>query len=198
MKLTDLIERSLVFVKPDGLKRGLVGEIIKRLEATGLKLVAIKMISPSKQLAEKHYPKERREFIEGMGNKTLANYKELGINAKDQLGTDNPYQIGLLIREWLIEMIVDQPVVAMVFEGPLAVSLVRKIVGNTLPYLAQPGTIRGDLSFDSSALANVQKRAIKNLVHASGSKEEAEYEIPLWFSAEEIFSYKRVEEEVML
>ncbi len=199
MKLEDLIERSLVFVKPDGLKRGLVGEIIKRLETTGLKLVAIKMISPSKELAEKHYPKERREFIEGMGKKTLANYQELGINAKEQLGSDDPYQIGLMIRNWLIEMIVNKPVVAMVFEGPLAVSLVRKITGNTLPYLAQPGTIRGDFSFDSSALANLQKRAIKNLVHASGSKEEAEYEIPLWFSQDEIFSsYKRVEEEVML
>lgn len=198
MKLQDLIEQTLILVKPDGVKRGLVGEIIKRFEASGLKLVAAKMVKPPKQLAEKHYPVERREFIEGMGKKTLENYNQLGIDAKTQLGTDDPYKIGLLIREWLIEMIAEEPVVAIVFEGPLAVSLARKIAGATLPFLAAPGTIRGDLSFDSSALANSQKRAIKNLVHASGSKEEAEYEIPLWFSKEEILSYKRVDEEVML
>lgn len=198
MKLQDLIEQTLILVKPDGVKRGLVGEIIKRLETTGLKLVAIKMVKPSKELAERHYPAERREFIEGMGKKTLENYKELGIDTKRQLGTDDPHKIGLIIRKWLIEMIVGEPVVAMVFEGPLAVSLVRKIAGATLPFIAQPGTIRGDLSFDSSALANLQKRAIKNLVHASGSKEEAEYEIPLWFSKEEILTYKRVDEGLML
>lgn len=198
MKPQDLIEKTLILIKPDGVKRALVGEIIKRLERAGLKLVAIKMIKPSKNLVEKHYPDNRREFIEGMGKKTLANYHELDIDAKTQLGTDNPYQIGLIIRKWLIEMIVDKPVVAMVFEGPLAISLARKITGNTLPFLAQPGTIRGDFSFDSSALANLQQRAIKNLVHASGSKEEAEYEIPLWFSQEEILTYKRADEVVML
>ncbi len=198
MKLSELIEQTLLLVKPDGVKRGLVGEIIKRLEATGLKLVAIKMVKPTKELAEKHYPERRREFIEGMGKKTLENYKQLGINAKENLGTDNPYEIGLIIRKWLVEMIADEPVVAMVFEGPLAVSLVRKIAGNTLPYLAQPGTIRGDLSFDSSALANLQNRAIKNLIHASGTKEEADYEIPLWFTKKEIISYQRAEEKIML
>jgi nucleoside-diphosphate kinase len=113
------------------------------------------------------------------------------------LGTSDPHQIGLMIRDWLIEYITSDPVVAMVWEGPLAVSLVRKIAGNTLPFKAECGSIRGDLAFDSSALANTAKRAIKNLIHASGSKEEAQYEIPLWFSPDEIYSYKRVEEEVM-
>lgn len=198
MKVEDLIEQTLVIVKPDGVKRGLVGEIIKRLESVGLKLVACKMIKPSKELAQKHYPKERKEFIDGMGNKTLENYKELGLDPKKMLGTDDPHEIGLMIREWLIDYITCDPVVAMVWQGPLAVSLVRKIAGNTLPFKAECGSIRGDLAFDSSALANTAKRAIKNLVHASGSKEEANYEIPLWFSKEEIVSYKRVEEEVMM
>lgn len=198
MSLQNLIEQTLILVKPDGVKRGLVGEIIKRFEATGLKLVALKMIKPSRELAEKHYPKDRKEFIEGMGHKTLENYKEVGLDPIKMLGTDDPHQIGLMIREWLMNYITSDPVVAMVWEGPLAVSLVRKIAGNTLPFKAECGSIRGDLAFDSSALANTQKRAIKNLIHASGSKEEAEYEIPLWFSKEEIVSYKRVEEEVML
>lgn len=198
MKLEDLMEQTLVLVKPDGVKRGMVGEIIKRLEATGLKLVAMKMTKPSKELAKKHYPKDRREFIDGMGKKTLENYQELGIDPIKQFGTDNIHQIGLSIREWLIDYITSDPVVAMVWQGPLAVALVRKLAGNTLPFKAECGSIRGDLAFDSSALANTQKRAIKNLLHASGSKEEAEYEIPLWFKKEEIVSYQRVEEEVIL
>ncbi|MGB9707377.1 MAG: nucleoside-diphosphate kinase [Microgenomates group bacterium] len=198
MKAEDLIEQTLIIVKPDGVKRGLVGEIIKRLESTGLKLVACKMLLPTKELAEKHYPKDRREFIDGMGNKTLENYKELGLDPQKMLGTNDPHEIGLMIRGWLIEYITSDPVVAMIWEGPLAVSLVRKIAGNTLPFKAECGSIRGDLAFDSSALANTAKRAIKNLIHASGSKEEAQYEIPLWFSSDEICSYKRVEEEVML
>ncbi|MCX7880982.1 MAG: nucleoside-diphosphate kinase [Patescibacteria group bacterium] len=198
MLVEDLIEQTLILVKPDGVKRGLVGEIIKRLETTGLKLVALKMIKPSKALAEKHYPKDRKEFIEGMGKKTLENYQEVGLDPIKMLGTDNPHKIGLMIREWLIEYLTSDPVVAMVWQGPLAVSLVRKVAGNTLPFKAECGSIRGDLAFDSSALANTQKRAIKNLVHASGSKEEATYEIPLWFSKEEIVSYQRIEELVML
>jgi len=198
MKMENLFEQTLILVKPDGVKRGLVGEIIKRFERCGLKLIGIKMVKPSRSLAEKHYPKERREFIEGMGKKTLENYKELGIDPLNQFGTDNPHKIGLEIRKWLIDYIISDPVVAMVWEGPLAVSLVRKIAGNTLPFWAESGSIRGDLAFDSSALANLQKRAVKNLVHASGSKEEASYEIPLWFTKDELFSYERVEEKVML
>ncbi len=198
MKVDDIIEKTLILVKPDGVKRGLVGEIIKRIEKTGLKLVALKMVSPSKELAEKHYPQDRKEFIEGMGKKTLENYQELGLDPIKELGTNDAQKIGLMIREWLIEMIENQPVVAMVFQGPLAVSLVRKLAGNTLPFKANCGSIRGDLSFDSSTLANLQKRAIKNLVHASGTKEEAEYEINLWFQPSEIISYQRTDEVVML
>lgn len=193
----DLIERCLVLIKPDGVVRGLCGEIISRLEKTGLKLIAAKFVWPSKELAEKHYPADREEFIVGMGKKTLENYQEIGIDPVEQMGTDDPKKIGLTIREWLIEMITSGPVLAMVWEGPLVVSLLRKLAGNTLPYKAEPGTIRGDFSFDSSSLANFHHRAIKNLVHVSGSKDEAEYEIPLWFSQEEIIAYKRVEEDVM-
>ena len=190
-------EKTLVVLKPDAVKRGLIGEIIKRFERVGLKLVACKMLQVSKELADKHYPLSRREFIEGMGKKTLENYKDMGIDPIKEMGTDDPYEIGKVIREWLIEMITSGPVLAMVWEGPHAVELVRKITGHTLPLKAAPGTIRGDFSFDSSYLANTGKRAIKNLIHASGDPEEAEYEINLWFSKEEIHSYERAEEKVM-
>lgn len=197
-KVDDLIERTLVLIKHDGVARGLTGEIISRFEKTGLKIVAAKFLWPSKSLAEKHYPSDREEFIVGMGKKTLENYQEVGIDPITQMGTDNPKKIGLIIREWLIDYITSGPVMAIVLEGPLAVSLVRKIAGHTLPLKAEMGTIRGDLAFDSSALANLSKRGIKNLIHASGSKEEAKYEIPLWFTQDEIVNYERVEEKIML
>jgi nucleoside-diphosphate kinase len=132
-----------------------------------------------------------------MGNKTLENYVKLGIDVKKEFGHDDPHKIGLIIREWLVDMITAGPVFAMVLEGPHAVEIVRKIVGHTLPLMSAPGTIRGDYSFDSSYLANTNRRPIKNLIHASGTVEEAGYEIPLWFSKEEIHTYERVEEKVM-
>jgi nucleoside-diphosphate kinase len=198
LKPQDLIEHSLILVKTDGVQRGLVGEIISRFEKTGLKLVAMKLLTPSRELAEKHYPTTREEFLVGIGKKTLENYQEVGINAKEQMGTEDPKEIGLIVRKWLIDYLTAGPVVAMVWEGPLAVSLIRKICGHTLPLKADPGTIRGDFAFDSSALANLQNRAIKNMLHTSGSKEEADYEIPLWFSKDEIVTYKRVDEKIML
>jgi len=191
------MEQTLVVLKPDAVARGISGEIISRFERVGLKLVACKLIKVSKELAEKHYPKDREEFIRGMGQKTLDNYKALGIDVKKELGTDDNYQIGLMIRQWLIEMITVGPVLAMVWEGPHSVELVRKLVGHTLPLAASPGTIRGDYSFDSSYLANTGKRAIKNLLHASGNLEEAKYEVSLWFSQDEIYQYERVEEKAM-
>ena len=113
------------------------------------------------------------------------------------LGTDDPKEIGKMARVWLLDYITSGPVLAVVFEGPHVVDLVRKIVGHTLPLESAPGTIRGDYSFDSSLLANSSKRAIKNLVHASGSKEEAEYEIPLWFNPSDLVKYKRADEEII-
>ncbi len=191
------MERTLIVVKPDGVRRGLVGEILSRFEKSGLKVVAAKMVSVSKELANKHYPEDRDELWEGIGNKTLDHYKELEQDAKKLLGTDNPKEIGKMVRVWLVEYITSGPVIAVVLEGYHAVEMVRKMSGHTLPLKATPGTIRGDLSFDSSYLANTGKRAIKNLVHASGTLEEAEYEIPLWFTKDEIVSYKRTDEEAM-
>ncbi|MFH1827319.1 MAG: nucleoside-diphosphate kinase [bacterium] len=191
------MEKTLIVIKPDGVKRSLNGEILNRFERAGLKLIGAKMVNVSKELAEKHYPADRHEWIEQIGHKTLANYKKLEANVKKLLGTDDPKEIGEMARLWLLEYITSGPVLASVFEGPHAVELTRKIVGHTLPLESAPGTIRGDFSFDSSLLANTSKRAIKNLLHASGSKEEADYEIPLWFDKSELVEYKRIDEEVI-
>lgn len=190
-------EKTLVILKPDAVARGLVGEIVARFEKVGLKLVAAKLVHADRELADKHYPVSREEFIKGMGGKTVENYEKLGVDLVKELGTSDPMEIGKMIREWLADMITSGPVFAFVLEGPHAVELVRKICGHTLPLMSAPGTIRGDYSFDSSYLANTGKRPIKNLIHASGVLEEAEYEIPLWFSKEEILSYSRTDEEVM-
>lgn len=192
-----MIERTLVVIKPDGVVRGLSGEILARFERVGLKLTGAKMVSVSKELAEKHYPADRHEWIEQIGHKTLTNYKKLEADVKKLLGTDDPKEIGKMARLWLLDYITSGPVFAMVLEGPHAVELVRKMAGHTLPSESPPGTIRGDFSYDSSLIANTGKRAIKNLVHASGTLDEAKYEIPLWFSEDELVSYERSEEKAM-
>jgi len=181
----------LVVLKPDAVKRGLIGEIIKRFENVGLTVVAVKLLTAKRELVEKHYPADREELWIGIGNKTLENYKTFDIDPKESLGTRDPKEIGKMVRVWLMDYIMEGPVLALVLQAPHAVELVRKLAGHTLPLISAPGTIRGDFSFDSSYLANSSKRPIKNLIHASGNKEEAEYEIPLWFGKDEIHDYKR-------
>lgn len=189
-------EQTLILAKPDALQRGIVGEIIKRFESRGFKVVGLKMIKPTTDHIKKHYL-ATKEQLEGMGNKSLENLKLLGLDVKKVLGTDNALEIGKMINNWNFEFLSSSPVVAMVFEGPHAVDMARKIVGNTLPFKADLGTIRGDFSVDSSTLGNFNKRPIRNIVHASGSIAEAKREISHWFSKKEIFQYKRVDESVM-
>ena len=177
-------------LKPDAVQRGLVGEIISRFEKAGLKLLATKMVWPDHELAHKHYPVGRREFIEGMGHKTLSSYEEEGHDAKDNFGTDDPYEVGLQLQKWLVDFLVSGPVIAMVLEGTDAIKQVREIAGHTIPVKAKSGTIRGDYSDDSAIKANMEKRSIKNLVHASGDKKEADFEIKLWFNQEELHNYQ--------
>lgn len=180
------MEKTLVLLKPDAVSRGLVGEIISRFEKNSLKLLAAKMVTVSEELANKHYPTDRREFIEGMGKKTLDTYLEHGVDAKEDLGTDDPHEIGLMIQGWMVGFITSGPLMALVLEGKNAVAEVRAVVGHTIPAKADPGTIRGDYSDDTPVIANKEKRPIMNLVHASGDKEEANFEINLWFTEEEL------------
>jgi nucleoside-diphosphate kinase len=185
------MEQTLVVLKPDAVRRGLIGQIVTRFENVGLTVVAVKMVTAKREMVEMHYPKDREELWIGIGNKTLDNYRDLDMDPVASLGTADAKEIGKMVRVWLMDYLMEGPVLAMVLEGPHAVELVRKITGHTLPLVATPGTIRGDFSYDSSYLANSSKRPIKNLIHASGNKEEAVYEIPLWFTKEEIQAYKR-------
>ncbi len=189
-------EQTLILAKPDALQRGLVGEIIKRFEARGLKLVGIKMMKASVAHTKKHYLPTKAQ-LEGMGNKTLATLASSGQDPKKEMGTDNPLEIGKMINGWNFEFLSSGPLVAMVFEGPHAAEMGRKIVGNTLPFKADIGTLRGDFSVDSPILGNLNKRPVRNIVHASGDPIEARREVKHWFSKKELFSYKRADEGIM-
>lgn len=184
-------ERTFVMVKPDGVRKGLIGEIIARFEQRDLKVVALEMFMPTTEQIDDHYPKDEK-WIARLGQKTLGTYEKYGVDAKEALGTDNDLEIGKMVRGWLVDYMTSAPLVRMVVEGIHSVDMVRKICGATLPNLADMGTIRGDYSADSPAVANSEKRAVMNLVHASETPEEAEHEIKHWFGDREvIFEYKR-------
>jgi len=191
-----VLERTFVMVKPDGVERGLVGEIINRFERRGLKTIALKMVRPSLEHVDAHYPKDEA-WIERLGGKGFTVFKEYGLDPKEHMGTNDQKEAGRMVREWLIEYMTSAPVVAMILEGIHAVDMARKIVGPTLPSKAEIGTIRGDFSIDSPAAANLAGRAIKNLVHASENTEEAKHEISHWFAQEEIFDYDRSDHRAM-
>ena len=190
------MEKTVVLIKPDGVKRGLIGEIISRVEQRGLKIIALKMIQADKKLIDRHYPKDKK-WISRLGEKTLNTYAKYGVDAKKELGTKDPEKIGKMVRGWLIEFMTSGPIVKMIIEGIHAIDMVRKLCGNTLPNLAEMGTIRGDYSVDSPVLANLQKRSVHNIIHASENSIEADNELKLWFSKKEIHAYKRAEEDIM-
>ena len=189
-------EKTVLIIKPDGVKRGLVGEIIARVEKRGLKVIALRMVHASKEQIDGHYPKDKA-WVKRLGEKSLKTYQEHGMDPKKELGTDDPLKIGEMVRSWLIDFLTSGPVVKMVIKGIRAVDMVRKIVGPTMPTAAEMGTIRGDFSVDDAAAANRDKRAVHNIVHASETPEEAEHEIKYWFAPEEIYDYKRAEEDIM-
>lgn len=189
-------ERTFVMVKPDGVQRGLVGEVISRFEQRGMKVIALKMVEPSLEHISNHYPTDDA-WIERLGEKGFKSFAELGIDPMEVMGTTNKKEAGTQVRQWLLDYMTGAPVVPMVVEGLHAIEMVRKIAGNTLPLKAELGTIRGDYSADSPASANVEKRAIKNILHASETPEEAEHEIAHWFSEEEIFEWDRADHKVM-
>ncbi|OHA65814.1 MAG: nucleoside-diphosphate kinase [Candidatus Wildermuthbacteria bacterium RIFCSPHIGHO2_02_FULL_49_9] len=189
-------ERTVVIVKPDGVRRGLIGEIVNRFERRGLKIIALELFSATKQQIDDHYPKDEK-WILRLGEKTLANYTQYGIDAKAELGTDDKKEIGLMVRGWLLDYMTSAPLVKMIVKGIHAVDMVRKISGPTMPAAAEMGTIRGDFSVDDASAANRDKRAIHNIVHASETPQEAEHEIQFWFAPEEVHDYKRAEDDIM-
>ena len=194
------IEKTFLMIKPDGVKRGLVGEIFARLERIGLKLVAARMIQATQEQAKSNYP-GTKEWLETMGGKTITNYKNDEKAIIADLGTLEPYKLGLKIYESLVTYLTDGPMILTVWEGNHAVDIVRKLVGKTDPVLADVGSIRGDFSFDTPQLAVKTGRIVfKTLVHCSDSKEEAQREIKHWFGNEysDLSNYVRVDYQDML
>ena len=190
-------ERTFCMVKPDGVKRGLIGDIISRMERSGLKIVAMKMIKATEDQVKAHYPMSDEAWVERLGQKSMSAFDDLDADPKDVLGSDDHKVIGKEVAESLIGFMTSGPVVCMVIEGVQAINMVRKLAGHTLPFKADMGTIRGDYSVDSPAIANAEKRSIHNLFHASENTEEATNEIKLWFGDEQIEGYELSSEEVM-
>lgn len=184
-------ERTLVLLKPDAVQRSLVGEIIKRFERVGLKFLALKMIIPDKETAEKFYPSST-EWLEAVGNKTLKGYEAKGVKL-DRSAIEQ----GKFVKKILVDFITSGPIVAMVLQGNEAVGVVRKLIGSTEPLTSDVGTIRGDFTIDSYTSADADKRCIRNLVHASESVDEAEREIKVWFTEDEILKYNLVQDKIL-
>lgn len=174
------MERTLVILKPDAVSRGLTGQILARLESAGLAVAELRMLTPDADMIAKHYPSDD-EWLAIVGGKTLEDYERQGLDAQVVLGTRDSVEIGRMVKRWLVEFMASGSVVVAIVEGNRAIEAVRKLVGATLPIMADPGTIRGDYSTDSPDLANAEKRPVRNLIHASGDPEEAEREISLWF-----------------
>ncbi|MBW3015681.1 nucleoside-diphosphate kinase [Candidatus Woesearchaeota archaeon] len=185
------MEKTLVLIKPDGVQRGLVGEIISRLEKCCLKIVGMKMAYPSKELAGEHYANDEA-WLRAVGEKQKTAYRKKGIELEE-----SEIELGQKVRTMLMDYLVMSPIIALCIEGHNAVAKVRKIVGATSPFDAEPGTIRGDFAIDHYQLADELNRPIQNLIHASGTVEEAEREIKIWFNENEIFAWKRVDEDLV-
>lgn len=188
-------EKTVLLIKPDGVKRGLIGEIISRVERRGLKIIALEMIRATKEQIDGHYPKDAK-WIKRLGEKTLKNFQDYNLDAKE-LGSEDPLEIGKKVRGWLIDYLTSGPMVKMVIKGIHAIAMARKLVGISMPSGAEMGTIRGDFSVDDATAANRDQRAIHNIVHASETPEETKHELAFWFAAEDIYDYKRAEEDIM-
>jgi nucleoside-diphosphate kinase len=182
------MEQTLVLIKPDAVQRGIVGEIITRFERCGLKMVGMKLVYATKDIAGEHYADDET-WLKSVGEKTLASYEKKGIKLNR-----TALEHGRLVRQQLMDFIAMSPIVALVLEGENAVAHVRKLVGPTAPSDALPGTIRGDYSFETYAMADTLERPLQNLIHASGAVDEAKREIKVWFTPAEIHAWSRVED----
>ena len=185
------MERTLILIKHDGVQRGLTGEIIKRFEQKGLKIAGMKMVQPTKETADKHYV-ITPEWTKKLGENTRKSAEKKGIKVKE---TDE--EIAKRIHSWNSEYLQEGPVIAIVFEGYHAIEIGRKLIGNTEARKAEIGTIRGDFSVDSYAVAEDKKRSVRNLIHASEDKTQSDNEINLWFKKEELYDYTKKEWEIM-
>ena len=185
-------EKTLVIIKPDGVQRTLIGEIIARYERTGLKLLALKFFVPQKEDVKKHYSIDPK-WKKNVGEKAIASYEKKG----ETPPSTDPIEVGNKVLDLLQNYLTSGPVVAMVWQGAHAVEIVRKITGGTEPRSSDVGTIRGDFVIDSYQLSDSSDRAVRNLIHASGSIDDAEKEIKLWFSEDDLVKYRLVQDEIL-
>jgi nucleoside-diphosphate kinase len=189
-------ERTLVIIKPDGIQRGLIGEIINRYERAGLKLTAMKMTVPTADLIEKHYTLDP-EWRRITGEKTIKSYIDKGLTPPHS----DPLKVTEILLKKLVKYMTAGPVIVTIWQGAHAVAIVRKITGGTEPLTSGVGTIRGDFVIDSYQLTDLDNRPVRNLVHASGSVKEAEDEIAHWFAdgvaPAKIIDYTLVQERIL-
>ena len=184
-------ERTFVIIKPDGIQRGLMGEILKRFERTGLKFTAMKFLVPTPEQCWTHYNKDEAWF-QSKGEKIVKNRED------NNMPIEKPaIEYGRDIIGQLVTYMTACPVLAMVIEGNQAVGIVTKLVGGTEPLTSDIGTIRGDLTIDSYEIAGIDNRAVRNLIHCSDKPEEAEREIKIWFDESEIVNYRLIAEQML-
>lgn len=184
-------ERTLLILKPDAIQRALVGEIIHRIERTGLKFVAMKLVLPTREQVVAHYNKSD-EWCERKGAGIIKDLEAQGAQIEK-----TPIEYGREIIDNLVSYMTAGPVLLAVVEGAQAVPIITKLVGTTEPMTSDVGTIRGDLTVDSFAHATYQNRGVRNLAHQSESPEEAAREIPIWFSQDELLQYKTIQERIL-
>jgi len=184
-------ERTFVIIKPDGVQRGLIGEIIKRYERTGLKLVGMRFGVADEKKFWEHYNKDDAWFLQ-KGTKILEDKKANNLPADKE-----PMKYGKDIIRQLVKFMTCGPVLMMVWEGNQAAAVIKKITGDTEPSTSDVGTIRGDLTVDSYNIAAVDDRAVRNLIHCSESAAEAKREIAIWFTDAEMTEYRLVGEQIL-
>ena len=176
-------------VKPDGVKKGLIGECFRRLEKAGLKITSMKMVHPTRDQADRHYPNEKDdiEWFKSVAEKGRKGYEKKGL----EFPYEDDLEYAREVKRWLVDYLSSDPCIAALVEGSDAIKKIRDICGATEPAQAEKGTIRGDFGDDNYKLANSEKRALKNIVHASSSVKDAEKEIKVWFTEDEIVNYER-------
>lgn len=184
-------ERTLVIIKPDGIQRGLIGEILSRFERTGLKFTSFKFLVATEKQCLEHYHKDEAWFLK-KGNRIIDDLTAQNLPVEKDAMT---YGRGII--DTIVKFITAGPVLAFVVEGNQSVAIVAKIVGSTEPATSDVGTIRGDLTVDSYGHSTFQNRAVRNLIHCSESPEEAEREIKVWFKENEIMNYKTIQERTL-
>ncbi len=184
-------QRTLLIVKPDGVQRSFIGDVISRVERAGFKIVAMKMVIPNEDQIITHYNKDDDWFLKK--GKNIVETRE-----KNDLPIEKePIEYGKDIMRQNVAFMTSGPVVAMVVQGNDVVPIVKKLVGSTEPTTSDVGTLRGDYTVDSYELAGFTGRAVRNLVHCSDEVSEAQREIGVWFSPDEIIDYRLVTEQIL-